>query len=123
MKQRLIVTPFIVVENTTFRRLLEFLQPNLNVDGKSYIPSRKSLSGKILNEAAQQAMLTTQSIASNQNGVTLTFDSWTNVKKENILGVVLMTHRGDTLIWDAIDCSGQRIRTSDVVSKIQVILK
>ena len=68
-------------------------------------------------------MLTTQSIASNQNGVTLTFDSWTNVKKENILGVVLMTHRGDTLIWDAIDCSEQRIRTSDVVSKIQVILK
>jgi len=46
-------------------------------------------------------------------GVTLTFDGWTNVKNEQLLGSVLITSEGRPYVWKAVDIS----QNAKIISK------
>ncbi|CAB5377538.1 unnamed protein product [Rhizophagus irregularis] len=54
--------------------------------------------------------------------MTSTFDGWTNVKQENIWGVVLITSKGQPLIWGAHETSSERSRTEDVMRHIEQLI-
>jgi hypothetical protein len=55
----------------------------------------------------------------NPIGVTLTFDGWTNVKNEQLLGVVIMTSEGRPYIWKAVDISLERETHIEVMEKTE----
>ena len=57
-----------------------------------------------------------------QDGVTATFDGWTNVKQEHIWGVVFLTTSGRSLIWGAYDISAERSKTEDVIRHIEKLM-
>ncbi|PKC13139.1 hypothetical protein RhiirA5_460719 [Rhizophagus irregularis] len=59
---------------------------------------------------------------SDQDGVTATFDGWTNVKQEHIWGVVFLTTSGQPLIWGAYDISAERSKTEDVIRHIEKLM-
>ena len=60
--------------------------------------------------------------AKDPQGVTLTFDGWKNVSKESILGVVLNTSKGQTLVWDAMNISADQGRAVDVIEKVEELM-
>jgi hypothetical protein len=47
-------------------------------------------------------------------GVTLAFDGWKNVVKQKLMGTILITSQGKTLVWNAEDISSARNRAIDV---------
>ena len=59
---------------------------------------------------------------SDEIGLTAVFDGWTNVKQENIWGVVLITSKGQPLIWNAQETSSERSRTEDVMRHIEQLM-
>ena len=71
------------------KELFEFLNPFLK------LPDRQTLGGDILNDAVSEGEKAMQiALKEDPVGVTLTFDGWTNVKNEQLLGVVIMTSEG-----------------------------
>src|SRR4051794_28060962 len=54
--------------------------------------------------------------------VTAACDEWTNVKQENLFGVVFITSMGKILIWDARDISAERSKTENVINHIKDIM-
>ncbi len=56
------------------------------------------------------------------DSVTATFDGWTNVKQENIWGIVLITSQGQTLIWGAHEISSEWSRTADIIRHIENLI-
>ena len=44
------------------------------------------------------------------------------MKQENIWGVVLITSKGQPLIWDAQETSSERSRTEDVIRHIEQLM-
>ena len=74
------------VNNPETRELFEFLNPFLK------LPNHKTLSGEILTNAVSEGDNTMEmALKEDPVGITLTFDGWTNVKSEQLLGVVIMT--------------------------------
>ncbi|CAG8749302.1 21042_t:CDS:2, partial [Racocetra persica] len=80
---------FAYIENEDTRAVFEFVCPGIT------LPSRKTI--------GEQVLLNITTILHNNiiklaqkdsDGVIATFDSWTNVKQENIWGVVLVTSEG-----------------------------
>src|SRR5207302_10291124 len=64
------------------KELFEFLNPYLK------LPDRKLLGRKILQDAVSEGNKVMQmALKEDPVGVTLTFDGWTNVKNEQLLGV------------------------------------
>ena len=55
-------------------------------------------------------------------GVTLTFDGWTNVKNEQLLGAVLISSEGRPYVWKAVDISTERENHIKVIEKIESML-
>lgn len=109
--------PFSFVENEETQALFNFIAPSLK------LPSRKKLGGKLLLKTSENFQENVLKIAqSDENGLTATFDGWTNVKQENIWGVVLITSKGQPLIWDAQDTSSERSRTEDVMRHIEQLM-
>ncbi|CAG8808787.1 22777_t:CDS:2 [Cetraspora pellucida] len=71
------------------------------------LPNRINLAGKILDNEKKSVQDHLMSVAeADEQGVTLAFDGWKNIIKQNILGVVLITSSGKPLIWKAEDISG-----------------
>jgi hypothetical protein len=71
--------PFSFVENEETQAVFNFVAPGLK------LPNRKKLGGKILLKTSENFQENILKIAqSNKNGLTATFDGWTNVKQENI---------------------------------------
>ncbi|CAB4420336.1 unnamed protein product [Rhizophagus irregularis] len=87
--------PFSFVENEETQAVFNFVAPDLK------LPNRKKL---------------------DEFGLTATFDGWTNVKQENIWGVVLITSKGQPLIWGAHETSSKRSRTEDVMRHIEQLI-
>ncbi|CAG8816915.1 12834_t:CDS:2, partial [Cetraspora pellucida] len=56
-------------------------------------------------------------------GVSLAFDGWKNILKQNILRTVLITSSDEVLIWSVQDISAELDRTTNVISKIEVFLE
>jgi hypothetical protein len=106
--------PFSFAENEETKALFEFVAPGL------VLPKRKIIGGRILNDAAKSLQYNIVKIAANdKDGVTATFDGWTNVKMEQLWGVVFITSKGQPLVWGAHEISAERSRTTDVIRHIK----
>ena len=94
------------------KELFEFLNPYLK------LPDRKLLGGKILQDAVSEGNKVMQmALKEDPVGVTLTFDGWTNVKNEQLLGVVVITSEGRPYVWKADDISSERETHLEVMEK------
>ncbi len=58
-----------------------------------------------------------------QAGITLAFDGWKNIINQEILGVMIILPTDETLVWKAMDISGQWERAIDVISHIKEMLQ
>nr|CAG8673804.1 4632_t:CDS:2 [Entrophospora candida] len=86
------------VENKDSLELFSFLNPNLQ------LPTRKQLGGTILTNASTDIIQTIENKAkSDEIGVSLVLDGWVNVVNQNLLGSVLVTSKGEVLVWRAQD--------------------
>ena len=99
------------------KELFNFLNPLIK------LPDRCELGGKILTKAVEKAD-DAMNIALKEDpvGVTLTFDGWTNVKNEQLLGAVLITSEGRPYVWKAVDISIERENHIKVIEKVESIL-
>lgn len=117
---RLIVSnglPFTFVENEETIAIFQFLAPGI------ILPKRKAISGKVLTKCSEELQESIIKTAKNDSdGVTATFDGWTNVKQEHIWGVVFLTTSGRSLIWGAYDISTERSKTEDVIRHIEKLM-
>ncbi|CAJ0902780.1 1092_t:CDS:1, partial [Entrophospora sp. SA101] len=106
------------IESEEVKSLFRWLNPNIR------LPNRKALSGRILNDASLKHNSWIKEQASNSEyGVTVALDGWLNVVNEKILGVILITNEGETLVWNAYDISGERSRTQEVLQHITLIFE
>jgi len=81
------------VENKSSQKMINFANPGLK------LPSRKVLAGRILNTNSEHVKNSLIDIAQKDAfGVTVCFDGWKNVKKQEIMGSVLITSDGQVLI-------------------------
>ena len=64
-----------------------------------------------------------QKLKADPVGVTLTFDGWTNVLNQNILGSVFITSEGEVLVWKGIDISGELRGGKKLLKKLKQCLK
>ncbi|GBC10077.1 hypothetical protein RclHR1_09310012 [Rhizophagus clarus] len=55
-------------------------------------------------------------------GVTLTFDGWTNVNNEQLLGTVILTSEGKPYVWKAVDISSEHENYTGVMNKTEKML-
>ena len=100
------------VNKSEARELFEFLNPYLKLS------DHHLLGGEILNDAVSEGEEAMQvALKEDQTGVTLTFDRWTNVKNEQLLGVVIMTSEGRPYVWKAEDISSERETHVEVIEK------
>jgi hypothetical protein len=87
------------------------------------LPDRRTLGGRILNEEANELKKDLEMIAKKDKlGVSVIFDGWTNVRKQKILGTILVTSSGRNLIWKAEDISTERSRWTDIYSHVENIM-
>jgi hypothetical protein len=110
--------PFSFVENEETKALFEFIAPGLT------LPNRKAIGGRILKNTAKSLQENIIKTAENdKNGVTATFDGWTNVKMEQLWGIVFITSKGQPLVWGAHEISSERSRTADVIRHIEELME
>jgi hypothetical protein len=109
--------PFSFVENEETQAVFNFIASGLK------LPNRKKLSGKLLLKTSENFQENILKITqSDENGLTATFGGWTNIKQENIWGVVLITSKGQPLIWDAQETNSERSRTEDIIRHIEQLM-
>ena len=99
------------------KELFNFLNPLIK------LPDRCELGKKILTKAVEKAD-DAMNIALKEDpvGVTLTFDGWTNVKNEQLLGAVLITSEGRHYAWKAVDISIEHENHIKVIEKVESML-
>jgi hypothetical protein len=99
------------------KELFEFLNPFLK------LPDRQTLGGEILKDAVSEKEEAMEiALKEDPVGVTLTFDGWTNVKNEQLLGVVIMTSEGRPFVWKADDISSERETHVEVMEKTEAMI-
>lgn len=97
--------------------MFEFLNPLIK------LPDRHTLGDKILNDAvSEEDEIMHIALKEDLVGITLTFDGWTNVNNEQLLGVVIMTSEGRPYIWKANDISTERETHIEVISKTESMI-
>ena len=102
------------VEDKAAQELIEFANSGLK------LPSRKSLAGKILNDTSKSIQEQILQVAQEEKiGLTATFDGWKNIVSQSLIGTVIMTSTGKSLIWGIQDMSGERSRTQNVVDLME----
>ncbi|GBC05480.1 hypothetical protein RclHR1_06250002 [Rhizophagus clarus] len=56
--------------------------------------------------------------------ITLSFDGWTNICKQELMGSILMLSKGQPYAWKVTDISNKRATTLEVINKIEeMVLK
>ncbi|CAG8768948.1 19581_t:CDS:2, partial [Racocetra fulgida] len=104
------------IENPEVKALFQFISPLLK------LPDRKSLSNRILTSAVNELQELIMELASKDKiGVTITFDGWCNIVKQEIMGIVFITSSEEVLIWRADDISRERQRQEEVISRIRAL--
>jgi Protein of unknown function (DUF 659) len=99
------------------RELFEFLNPFLK------LPDRQTLGGEILKDAVSEKEEEMKiALKEDPIGVTLTFDGWTNVKNEQLLGIIIMTSEGRPYVWKADDISSERETHVEVIEKTEAMI-
>ncbi|CAB4446996.1 unnamed protein product [Rhizophagus irregularis] len=105
------------VNNPKAKELFEFLSPFLK------LPNRKTLGETILNDTISEADDAMEiALREDPVGITLTFDGWTNVKSEQLLGVILMTSEGRPFVWKVADISSKRETHLEVMKKTEAMI-
>lgn len=92
--------------------LFDFLNPLIN------LPDRRTLGGPILDTAVSiydNEMY--EALREDNIGTTLTFDGWTNVNNEQLMGVMIITSGGKPYTWKAVDVSVERESYINVMEK------
>ncbi|CAG8476534.1 6432_t:CDS:2 [Scutellospora calospora] len=88
------------------------------------IPSRRTLSKKILKEYAEKLESSQVSaLLETQEPVTIMFDGWKNVCRQEILGAVILSATNRLYIWGAEDISGTSQKTDNVLNTIRAFLE
>ncbi|CAG8571554.1 25123_t:CDS:2 [Cetraspora pellucida] len=101
------------IENLEVKALFQFISPLLK------LPNRKSLSDCIITSAANKLQESIIKLASkNKIGVTIAFDGWCNIVKQEIMRIVFITSSGEVLIWRADDISKEKQWQEEVISRI-----
>ena len=101
---------FRCIENEEVKSFFRWLNPNIR------LPNRKALSGRILNDASlKHNHWIEQQAANSKYGVAVALGGWSNVVNEKILGVILITNEGETLVWNTYNISGERSHTSNIL--------
>lgn len=104
--------PFNAVEDSAFREMIQTLSPNLQTN-PDLIPTRASLSGRILMEADSSLKADSLRELGNCKWLTLTVDCWKNCSQRNILGYVLRTPTNRSLVWEWKDVTATVNNDSD----------
>jgi len=85
--------PFTFFENQETKEVFAFIAPALK------LPGRRRMSDKVLPNSTKILTQSITKIAQNDKiGVTAAFDGWTNVKQENLFGVVFITSMNEILV-------------------------
>ncbi|RHZ77864.1 hypothetical protein Glove_170g15 [Diversispora epigaea] len=106
------------VNKPEVEELFNFLNPHLK------LPDRRLLAGSILTDTIKDSnILTLKTLQEDQIGVTLTFDGWTNVRNEHLLGIVIFTSEGRPYVWKAIDISSEYETHVEVMEKAKEMIK
>ena len=107
------------VNNPSTRAFFYWLNPRLK------LPDRKHLAGPILDTAIKNIENIRKEKLNQvheQAGITLSFDGWKNIVNQELFGVMIILPSGETLVWKAIDISGQRERAIDIIPHIEEML-
>jgi Protein of unknown function (DUF 659) len=107
------------INNPSTHAFFYWLNPKLK------LPDRKQLAGSILNDAIKNIENVRKEKINQvheQAGITLSFDGWKNTVNQELLGIMMILPSGETLIWKAVDISGQRGRAIDVIPHIEEML-
>jgi hypothetical protein len=105
------------VNNPEVIELFKFLNPQIK------LPDRKTLSNEILNDAAKEFdARTLEKLVFDRIGITLSFDGWTNVREQELMGTVLTSSDGQPFIWKASDISSERITNVEVRLKVEEMI-
>ncbi len=107
------------VNNLEVIELFKFL--NLQIK----LPDRKTLSTEILGNVVKDFdTMMLEKLILDRVGITLSFDGWTNVHEQELMGTILMSSDGQPYVWKAVDVSSERATTLEIKSKIEeMILK
>jgi len=105
------------VNNPKAEELFNFLNSFLK------LPDRHVLSDRILKEAVNESdKAILKALQEDQIEITLTFDEWTNVRNEQLLGIVILTSEGRPYVWKATDISSERETHIEVIEKTNNML-
>jgi len=105
------------VNNPEAKELFDFLNPFLK------LPDRRTLGGRILKQTMAETDKAMEiALKDDPVGVTLCFDGWTNVRKEQLLGTVLITSDGKPYVWKAVDIGAERETYVEVIAKTEAML-
>jgi len=106
--------PLSWVNNSEVVELFKFLNPKIK------LPDQKTLSTKILGNAVKELDKTMlEKLKLDRIGVTMSFDGWTNVREQELMGTVLVTSDGQPFAWQATDISSERTTSNEVISKTE----
>ena len=105
------------VNNPEAKECFKFLSPFL------ILPDRRKLGEQILNEVLDDTNKSMEAaLGEDPIGTTLTYDGWTNVKNEHLLGTVILSSEGKPYIWKAFDISSERERHQEVINKTESMI-
>ncbi|GBC06609.1 hypothetical protein RclHR1_06960007 [Rhizophagus clarus] len=105
------------VNNPEAKKLFEFLNPFLK------LPDHHTLGGEILQDAMSERDKAMQiALKEDPIGMTLTFNGWTNVKNEQLLGIVIILLEGRSYVWKAEDISSERETHVEVIEKTEAMI-
>jgi hypothetical protein len=108
---------FSFIDNDDTKEFFKFIAPGIE------LPTRKKLGGQILLDASKDLQETILKVAqSDEHGVTIAVDGWSNVKQEKLWGVVLITSNGTPLIWGAQEVTSERSQTQDVIRHFEILM-
>src|SRR4051794_9815873 len=109
--------PLSWVNNPEVIELFKFLNPQIK------LPDRKTLSNEILNEAVKEFDVNMlEKLVLDRIGITLSFDGWTNVREQELMGTVLTSSDGQPYIWKATDISSERITNIEARNKVEEMM-
>ncbi|CAG8604412.1 7473_t:CDS:2, partial [Ambispora gerdemannii] len=99
------------------KELFDFLNSYLK------LPDRRALSEQILETTVSEGdKAMHEALREDPIGITLTFDGWTNVKNEQLLGIMIITSEGKPYVWKATDISIERESHLEVMEKTKVMI-
>ncbi|CAG8505771.1 3061_t:CDS:2, partial [Scutellospora calospora] len=116
-----IMSNFIVKDvattNQATQKFFKFLNPALT------LPTRRALLNRILDAEWNNFIKSReQKLEGDGIGVTLAFDGWKNILKQNIFGSLFILSNGEVQVWEVIDISSERERMIDIIPKIEKMI-